>query len=348
MKWYSFLLAPFAVLYWSIVALRNFLYDHNIAKSFQFDIPVIVLGNLSLGGTGKTPHTIYVAKVLHKADYNVCVLSRGYRRKTKGFLPVTGKETASEVGDEPLLMAQKLDQKAHVFVCENRVLGIIQILKSRPETDVVVLDDAFQHRSLKGGFNILLTTAARPFYKNRILPLGTLRDQRSSYKRADVIVVTKASDNRIQKETANRTQLPTYSSQLQYENPKSCFDDTKADNVKSWLVVTGIAQPEYLVRHLENKGNQVKLCQFPDHHQYSEKDIQKVQKIFDNLASDKKGIITTVKDWVKIAPFVENTSTKKFWFLQDLSVTINAAEEFDHRIIRYVSENQRDNDLHTK
>lgn len=340
MKWYSILLFPFAMIYWIIIVIRNFLYDVRFYRSLSFDLPVIVVGNLSVGGTGKTPHTIHIARLLQKEGKKVAILSRGYRRRTKGFIEVHEDSTVDQVGDEPLMMYHSLKKEVQTFVCENRVMAIMQMIREYPDIDVILLDDAFQHRALKAGFNILLTTAKKPFYKDYILPIGSLRDLRKSHRRADLIITTKSNDNdNVAEETARKTGITTLSSSIKYQPIYNAIENSEGLPL-NWVLVTGIAQPEPLLKHLKNKAKTVKLCQFPDHHRYSATDVQKVQKIFDNLADQNKGVITTLKDWVKIKSIVP-PEFQKHWYIQDIDVQVEPQEKFEEIIINYVSENKR-------
>ena len=186
---FRYLLLPFAWLYGTGVVIRNYLFDWQILKPTSFDLPVLGIGNLSAGGTGKTPTAEYILKLLLENGYKPALLSRGYGRKSSGFVEVMTDSVATNVGDEPYQIKRKFPE-VYVTVCEDRVIGIETILSLKPETEVIVLDDSFQHRKIKPGFNILLTDYSRPYYNDFLLPVGMLREPISGRKRADVIIVT--------------------------------------------------------------------------------------------------------------------------------------------------------------
>ncbi|MDB5232230.1 MAG: lpxK, partial [Chitinophagaceae bacterium] len=188
LKSFRILLLPFSILYGLIIILRNFFYDKNYLKSAEFNFPLICVGNLAVGGTGKSPMVEYIAEILLQSGFKIATLSRGYKRKTKGYLIANSTTTAIDIGDEPMQFHQKFPEAA-IAVGEERIVAIPQILHDRPETEVIILDDAFQHRSVKAGFNILLTQYKDLFTQDFFLPTGDLRDQPASYKRADVIVI---------------------------------------------------------------------------------------------------------------------------------------------------------------
>lgn len=346
MKWYTIFLIPFSWLYGLIIWTRAKLYDINFFRSLKFDMPVIAFGNLSVGGTGKTPHTIYLAKMLSDKGYKVAVLSRGYKRITKGYGIVVETSAPIKAGDELVLIKQSLGDAVNVVVHENRVLGVINLLHDFPETEVIILDDAFQHRAIKPGLNILLTTAQKPFYKDFLLPAGSLRDLKSAVSRADVVMATKSNDDKTAEELKSKLKQPVFNSKIKYTAPTP-IDNTISETPENWVVVAGIADPSPLVGHLKNGQNEVKLCQFPDHHKYTAQDILKVQKIFDILAVEKKGIITTAKDWVKIKALL-NADNSKHWYIQDITIAIDAQEEFDDLIVEYVRTNKRDDAVHSE
>jgi len=189
LKSFRILLLPFAFLYWFAISIRNWLYDNKISRSTSFGLPVICIGNLSVGGTGKSPMVEYLVRLLHP-KFKVATLSRGYKRKTKGYALATAGSTALEIGDEPMQFHQKFPEIA-VAVGEERLEAIPQLLHDRPDTEAIILDDAFQHRAVKAGLNILLTEYSNLFTRDFYLPTGDLRDLKSQYKRAQIIVVTK-------------------------------------------------------------------------------------------------------------------------------------------------------------
>ena len=257
---FRFLLLPLALLYGLAVTIRNFLFDKKIIKSATFNFPLICVGNLSMGGTGKSPMVEYIVYQLHKR-YNVATLSRGYKRKTKGYALANAATTALEIGDEPMQFHSKFPDIA-VAVGEERIVAIPQLLQDKPDTEVIILDDAFQHRYVKAGLNILLSDCSNLFYKDWFLPSGNLRDQRRSYKRAQIIVITKCppamsveEKNKITQQVHLTPQQHIFFSSLQYANPYHILTQKEVLLSKSIsvLLVCGIANPKplraYISRH---------------------------------------------------------------------------------------------------
>src|SRR3954463_5698973 len=254
---FRILLLPFALLYGLIVTIRNWLYDKKILRSATFSFPLICIGNLSVGGTGKSPMVEYLIELL-QPDINVATLSRGYKRKTKGYGLATEATTALEIGDEPMQFHLKFPQIA-VAVGEERLVAIPQLLQDRPETGVIILDDAFQHRAINAGLNILLTDFNKPFYNDWFLPTGDLRDERRSYKRAHIIVVTKCppglsmeEKNKITKGINLQKQQHLFFTTIQYGQPyhiisRQPISITQQHEV---LLVCGIANPKPLKDYL--------------------------------------------------------------------------------------------------
>lgn len=304
------LLFPFSLLYGFIVIIRNYLFDKNIIKSVSFDLPIIAVGNLSAGGTGKSPMVEYLLSTL-KGKYKVATLSRGYKRKTKGYVLADAETAASEIGDEPMQFHQKFPDVA-VAAGEERIVAIPQLLQDRPDTDVIILDDAFQHRSIKPGFNILLTEFGNLFTYDFFLPTGELRDQKASYKRADVIVVTKCpSDfsgeqrNDIKKEINPLPHQKVFFTAIEYGHPYHIVSKeqkaiTSSDEV---LLVCGIAKPAPLKRFLVQSSKTTHQQFFADHHLFSLKDIKEIKKRFNDIDTDEKMIVTTEKDAVRLIKF---------------------------------------------
>ena len=301
------LLFPFSLLYGLGVVFRNWMYKIGFLKSVSFDIPIISIGNLSMGGTGKTPHTEWLIQYLREY-INVSVLSRGYKRKSKGFLEVQLRSTAEEVGDEPSLLKKKY-RNASVYVGENRVLGIPKILSLRPETQVILLDDAFQHRAVKAGLNILLTDYEDRYTHDFLLPVGRLREPRFGASRADIIIVTKCPQdltaeqrNRIIKQISPKANQTILFSHLRYGHPYRWYTHEYISLTKEYDVVLfcGIAKPEYLEDYLKPLVNSIEFNFFPDHHDYSNYDIAQIVKQFEHIPSERKILLTTEKDAVKL------------------------------------------------
>jgi len=305
---YRKLLYPFSVIYGGITALRNLAYDRGWKESTEFDIPVISVGNLSVGGTGKSPMVEWLIDLL-KTEYRVAVLSRGYGRKSEGFVEVSVDATPEEVGDEPLQIKRKFPE-VKVAVCADRRTGIAQLSGA----EVVLLDDAFQHRKVKPALSILLTSYDKLFMDDLVLPAGNLREAPIGYLRADIIVVTKCPDpvpySKLQ-EIQFRMQLQAhqsiYFSKIAYANKlvgKTEELPLESLNGKPFTLVTGIAKPAPLVTFLEQKGFNFHHLKFPDHHYFSEKEIEKIQ--------NTDLLITTEKDFQRLQYRIDK---KAFYYL---------------------------------
>ena len=308
MKFIKIILSPFSLLYGIITAFRNFLFNISVLKYNTFDLPIINVGNLSMGGTGKTPHIEYLIRLLY-SNYKIATLSRGYKRKSKGFVIAENNSATTEIGDEPKQYKTKFPETL-VTVCENRRLGITEILKSKNKIDCVLLDDAFQHRSLKAGLNILLTDYKKLYTRDYVLPSGSLREFRYGAKRADVIIVTKCpknlseeEKNRIRNEIKSTKGQHLFFSFIEYgslKNLNNVFFKEDIDKVNSVLLFSGIADVKPLERYLIEKKYSVQSLLFNDHHQYSIQDLTKIKESFYNIALPKKIIVTTEKDIMRI------------------------------------------------
>lgn len=305
-----FLFLPLAWIHQIIIRFRNFLFDRNILKSATFNFPLICVGNLALGGTGKTPMVELLVEMLGD-DFELATLSRGYKRKTKGFAIANDRTTAIEIGDEPMQFHQKFPDLT-VAVGEERIVAIPQILHLRPRTDVIILDDAFQHRAVKAGLNILLTEQKNLYVNDQMFPAGDLRDIPGSASRADVIVVTKCDPNLTEDKAAKiAKQLnPTKNQQLffaklSYRDPYHLFSKQKTalDKEMDVILVCGIANPAPLVSHLLKITASVKQLRYPDHHIFKTEDLKEIKSVFDALKSQNKIVLTTEKDAVRLAKY---------------------------------------------
>ncbi len=331
------------------ITLRKKLYDWGIMRSVKFDLPVICVGNLAVGGSGKTPTTEYLVKLL--ADYKIAILSRGYGRKTKGFVLADASATAETIGDEPLQYYQKFEDVT-VAVCEDRVAGIEKLKENH---DLIILDDAYQHRAVQAGFNILLFEFRKLGTLQFLLPAGNLRDVFSSRKRADVLLVTKspvpllhvaqqASINELQ---PNNTQKVLHS-YLKYGELKHLYNDEShsLDSIKNYQIflLTGIANPAPLIEELEKYSKTIKHEEFPDHYAFKINDIEKFKSAFDAETKKEKIIITTEKDSkrLKAAGFKNLLINLPVYFLP---IEVDLFEEdkitFDELILNYVKSNRR-------
>lgn len=302
------LLFPIALLYGTIVWLRNKLYDAGFISSIQFSVPVISVGNLSTGGTGKTPHIEYLIRLL-QYEYRVATMSRGYKRRTQGFYLANEGTDARTIGDEPMQFHHKFPEVV-VSVCEDRMTGIPRLLGERHDIDVVLLDDAFQHRSVKPGLNILIIDFAKPFYKDFILPFGSLRESRKAYKRADMIVVSKCPSQiseAVQQDMITRINpLPhqrVFFSTIAYEAMTDFFTGepflfTGKPNV---VMVSGIAKPEPMLQHLRSIAQDVHLLRYPDHHYFTEANFEEIKQTLAGWDVPDKIIVTTEKDATRLA-----------------------------------------------
>ncbi|MDX1683921.1 MAG: tetraacyldisaccharide 4'-kinase [Saprospiraceae bacterium] len=301
------LLLPFSLLYGIVVAIRNFLYKNNFLNSIQFSIPVISVGNLTVGGAGKSPHVEYLIQTLDPY-LDVTTLSRGYKRKTKGFMEVLPQHTAQIAGDEPVQFKRKFP-KIGVYVDESRVFGIPRIITQRPGTQVVILDDAFQHLSVKPGLNILLTEYDRPFTRDWLLPSGRLREWRAAYKRADIIIISKCPFDLTEEERQAMIEevspLPDqkiYFSYYEYGAPYDLFSGQRIQLQEDHdvLLVSGIARTDYLMQYLEEKVGDIKVLEFEDHHDYTPLDVSQIEVHFKTMTPGKTIVLTTEKDAIRL------------------------------------------------
>jgi tetraacyldisaccharide 4'-kinase len=341
-----YLLLPFTLLYGSIVWLRNRLYDAGFMSSVSFDIPVIAVGNLSVGGTGKTPHIEYLICLL-QYEYKVATMSRGYKRKTRGFLLADAATNAVKIGDEPMQYHLKFPELV-VSVAEDRMTGIPSLLMRRPEVEVVLLDDAYQHRSVKPGLNILITDFSRPFYTDYILPYGRLREGRAAYKRADIIVVSKCP-GKLSKAEADKMMtsinpLPhqkVFFSTIQYGASYHFFDQTEADfKGKNVLLIAGIARPEPLVAHLEQEAKKVHLLEYPDHHFFTERNFEEIKDTVKNWGNDCV-IVTTEKDATRLnlrPEWIKSIPVSIIVLPIEVSILLGQQSEFDTLVRSFVME----------
>jgi tetraacyldisaccharide 4'-kinase len=302
----KFLLYPFALLYGSIVWLRNRLYDSGVFSAVQFSVPVISVGNLSVGGTGKTPHVEYLIRLL-QYQFKVATMSRGYKRRTQGFLLADEQTNALRIGDEPMQYHMKFPDVT-VSVAEERLTGIPTLLQKKPEVEVILLDDAYQHRSVKPGINILITDYSKPFYKDFILPYGRLRERRAAYKRADVIVVSKCPTDLTKDTAVQMTRLikpyanqQVFFSSIEYDQPYDLFTGEPVSiQSKNVVMVCCIARPEPMVEFLKKSAADVHVLSYPDHHYFLSNDLEEIRQTYTNWQVDNKIIVTTEKDATRL------------------------------------------------
>lgn len=345
-----YLLLPISWIYHIALIIRHKLYDWGILKSKSFDQPVICVGNLALGGTGKTPHLEYLIDLLSE-QYRVCVVSRGYGRKTKGFQLGSGTCCADTIGDEPMQYVTKFNDIL-VAVDENRneAISLMNTMDRPPE--IYLLDDAFQHRSTKAGLNLLLTSYDKLYAEDFLIPAGTLRDIRSASRRADILIVSKSPSglSQEQKDTviAKLKPLPhqkVFFSTLQYETLEEAnrsayqIDPENADAV---LLFCGIARPEPLKEELERRYRTVDFLAFPDHHPYSQTDLETILQHYQNMEGDHKIIVTTEKDYARLrnSPYICKFESTPL-FVQPISVRFFEENVFNKMILSYVQQDNR-------
>src|SRR5690554_4877296 len=268
------ILLPFSLIYGCVMMVRNGLFDKNIKPVTEVGSAVISVGNLSVGGTGKTPHVEFLLNALSK-KYKTAVLSRGYGRESKRFVKVNANAEVNKVGDEALNYAQKFEGKVEVAVCEKRVEGAKQLLAKHPETEVILLDDAYQHRYIHRDCNILLTEYNKPYFKDYVLPAGRLREFRSGKNRADMVIVTKSPNDlsaplkkKFISKLKVKEEVPVYFSSIKYGGILKFQDQVETPAPKEILLITGIGNPQPLIAHLEKKSK-VRHLKFGDHHDYT-------------------------------------------------------------------------------
>lgn len=339
MQYLRFFFFPFAAVYRLITGFRNFLYDRGIFKSYHIPMKSICIGNLSLGGTGKSPLVAFLTAKL-TAEFRIQILSRGYGRKTSGFFLLNAQSDHEQVGDEPMMYYQKFQPEIDVAVCESRTEGVKQLMKHR-KGDLLLLDDAFQHRKVKAGFSILVSDFSKPFYNDFIVPVGRLREGRNGKKRADLLLISKCPEHITsdqKQEIIQKTGFQidrVFFSSIAYTGLHS-FSRTKEPNIKNVLLVTGIANPKPLIDYLSGTYR-VEVVVFKDHHNYNQADIVNIHKKFDTFATDNKAIITSEKDFVRlVAPKFSSLIAEKPWYYQEISIRLDREEAFLEKIKEYV------------
>lgn len=337
-------LFPLSLVYFVIIWMRNRLFDSGVFKSASFNLPIICVGNVAVGGTGKSPMVEYLVRLL-KSEFNVATLSRGYKRKTKGYALAGAGTGALEIGDEPMQFHLKFPDVA-VAVGEERLEAIPQLLHDKPETHVIVLDDAFQHRRVKAGLNILLTDYNNLYTRDWFLPSGDLRDQGSSAKRADIIVVTKCRPSinteekaAIEKELAPLSHQKVFFSSIQYGAPyhiisQGNFNITEKTEV---LLVTGIANPLPLKKMLNEQAGAYYELAYNDHHIFTIDDLKDMIKRFKNIQATDKIMLTTEKDAVRLIKFDQELKDLPFYVIPiEQSFLFRQAPEFNNLVQSFI------------
>jgi tetraacyldisaccharide 4'-kinase len=348
MKFLRSITFPFAMIFWLIIVIRNFLYNIKVFKSKTFDVATICVGNISVGGTGKTPTVEYLIRLL-KDEHKIATLSRGYGRKTKGYIEASALSSTDEIGDEPTQFKQKFNEIT-VTVCEDRATAL-DILEK--DYDAVLLDDAFQHRKVKCGVSVLLFDYNKVFDVDWMLPFGNLREPRSGMKRADVILITKTprifspmERRRVENKLDVYPHQKIFYSYFQYGelqplnpiiSPKKFEDLDKKTKV---FILTGIADPSVMINYFEsNKIKHIHRIHYPDHYRFSLKDIDKIRREFGAVQTENKIIITTEKDAMRLRhPRLENMikDIPIYYLPIELHMHDKDKEEFDKIILSYV------------
>jgi tetraacyldisaccharide 4'-kinase len=347
------ILFPFAVIYGIITSLRNLLYDWKILKSKSVDVHTICVGNLAVGGTGKTPHVEYLINLL-KNDYKIAVLSRGYKRKTSGFIHATPTSSAFDIGDEPLQYKTK-NPKLDVCVDANRVNGIKKILEFPEPPNVVILDDAFQHRALNCELKIVISEYTNLYIHDCMMPAGYLRESQKGIERADIIIISKTPDKTTGIEIRNviKDLKPLAHQQLfftwlkygeirGFQNPADTID-TLNDLFRYRIIAfTGIGNPEPLITYLKEYASDVKHSQYPDHHQFTVQDIADLRAQLDAIEGGNKIVVTTEKDAMRLlgSDLQDIANTLPLYVLPIEVDFKDKEQEFNETIINYVRTNK--------
>ncbi len=344
-------LIPFTYLYDGLGRIRNFLYDRKILSSTRPEIPMINVGNLQVGGTGKSPMIDYLVQLLEPA-YNIAVLSRGYKRKTKGFVLANAQSTVSDIGDEALQLYRK-HPGITVAVSEDRRSGIQRLLEMEPPPDVILLDDAMQHRKITAGLNLVLTVYGDLYVDDAVLPAGNLRENIRAAARAQIIVVSKCPPHLTENEQfeiARRLEAGLQQTVFFTSIGYADFIFSKKNKIPlgqlneySVLLITGIARPESLLDKLHKLGVRFKHLTYPDHHHFSEKNLRHIEKSFEQINSTKKLILCTEKDYVRIFDRLNN-----LYYLPVRTEFVSHGEDFNKMIIDYVEKSQRNSGIPEK
>jgi tetraacyldisaccharide 4'-kinase len=343
------LLFPLSLVYALIIKIRNLLFDTRVLPSSAFNLPVICIGNLAVGGTGKSPMVEWIVSGL-KDRFAIAILSRGYKRKTRGYALANESSTALDIGDEPMQFHTKFPE-VPVAVGEERLVAIPQLLHDRPDTRAILLDDAFQHRSVKAGLNILLTDYSNLFTRDWWLPSGDLRDAPSSYKRADVIVVTKCREDLsidersdIAAEIRPQPHQRLFYTAIEYAKPYHITSHAPAiiDDRMEVLLVTGIANPAPLKRWLDDHSRTYYELAYSDHHIYTIDDLRAIIRRFDSITAAEKLILTTEKDAVRLIKFRQELDQWPFYVLPIAPRFLFGEETgFKDLIIKFIIEFQQ-------
>ena len=351
-------LLPFSWIYGSIVRFRNWLFDMGLKKSKSFSIPIISVGNITVGGSGKTPHVEYLIRLLHDKA-KIAVLSRGYKRKSHGYVLANESTTMPEIGDEPFQMHEKFSD-IYVAVDAKRARGIenLQNDEASKDVDVVLLDDAFQHRYVKPGINILLVDYHRLIIYDKMLPAGRLREPLSGKNRADIVIITKCPKDLKPMEFRVLTKAmdlypfqKLYFTSIDYDTPKGVFEEKliELDKLQDYhvLLLTGIASPKQMEHDLKPMTKDITNLSFGDHHSFKGKDIDRINDAFESMP-EPRIIITTEKDAVRLREtegLYEKVKSNMYELPIKVSFMLDQQDNFNEKIISYVRKNSRNSIL---
>ncbi|MBU2020221.1 MAG: tetraacyldisaccharide 4'-kinase [Bacteroidetes bacterium] len=344
-------LLPFSILYGLILAVRNWFFDLGLFSIYRIKTPSIIVGNLSVGGTGKTPHIQYLADYFQSKNTKTHIVSRGYGRVTKGLKVADTSDTAQTIGDEPKFYFDKNPQ-AQIIVAEERKLAcqLIDKEENKAEKQIILLDDAFQHRHVQAGFTIVLSSFHRPFFNDFVLPAGNLREWKKGVKRADVLLVTKCPPSFSGKEKEKYLEklksyeVPVFFSSIDYQPLISLFNAALPSQIGGILLVSAIADTHSLLQELKNQypGIPIEELKYPDHHDFSQVNLLDIRQKFGNFARENYILISTEKDAVKLKNGDELRGIENLpWFIQPIGIKIDKELEFLNRIEQYVSKVSR-------
>lgn len=349
MNFLKFLLMPFSVVYWAATSFRNYLYDTGRRKSFHFETRTICVGNLAVGGTGKTPMVEYLVNLLNNT-YVVAILSRGYGRKSKGFIMAKDGVSVNDIGDESFQYFTKFKNNTNVAVGEQRILAIPSILLEVPSTDVIILDDAFQHRQVICDINIVITDFNHLFFQDFLMPSGRLREWRSGISRANIAVVSKCPDRLHQNQIDHvaseikkysKKEIPVFFTKVVYGNPIKIFDEPQKDLSEKVILITGIAKPEPFQDYITERFKLIEVYKYRDHHDYTSKDLHHISDLYKKYQNQDVCIITTEKDMVKLKDHQDKSliSDLPIFYIPITVDFLFGKDAFNEYILNYMEKN---------
>ena len=337
---------------------RNRMFDNGMLESREFPVATICIGNISVGGTGKTPHTEYLIEIL-RGSHKIAVLSRGYGRKSKGYIRADEATPMPQIGDEPFQIKNKYPE-IDVAVCEKRVTGIEKLTSEVQGLDAILLDDAYQHRYVKAGLYILLIDSNRPIWQDCVLPFGRLRENLAGIRRADIVVMTKCGNTTPEEQEWCRNyikgwkDIPVFFSKMKYGSCYPLFKDAaphKADDARNVLLVTGIAKPGPLRAEIERRGKKVTMMQFGDHHNFTTADLEDIAARFDAIEGNSKVIMTTEKDATRLLQrndLAQNIRESIYVIPKKVEFLGGEEKMFNKIIEEYVTENSGDSRVYKR